>query len=31
MLPGLRARDQAMAANGGRLVGDLTNPLDLPQ
>ena len=29
MLPGLRARDDALAANGSQPMGDLTNVLDL--
>jgi acid phosphatase len=29
LLPGLKARDDAMAASGGKLIGDLTNALDL--
>jgi acid phosphatase len=31
MLPGLRARDEALAANGSQPMGDLTNALDLSQ
>lgn len=31
MLPGLRARDDALTANGNQPMGDLTNALDFPQ
>lgn len=31
MLPGLRARDEALAANGNQPMGDLTNALDFTQ
>jgi phospholipase C len=31
MLPGLRARDEALAANGSHPLGDLTNALDFSQ
>lgn len=31
MLPGLRARDEALLANGSQPMGDLTNALDLSQ
>jgi acid phosphatase len=31
MLPGLKARDEALAANGSQPLGDLTNALDLPR
>lgn len=31
MLPGLMARDAALAANGAMLLGDLTNALEFPQ
>ena len=31
MLPGLRSRDEALAANGSQPMGDLTNALDLSQ
>ena len=31
MLPGLRARDEALAASGSQSLGDLTNALDFSQ
>ena len=31
VLPGIRARDQSIKANGGEPLGDLTNALDLPR